>query len=122
MQPQLTIHGSARPLPAAVDLAAYRIIQEALTNVLRHAHARTVQLDLRYEPSQVVIWIRDDGTAASPGQAHTNGQDGHGISGVAGAALHCLDSSPPARTPTGLPGPVRVTLPRPAMMTTCARQ
>ena len=87
VQPQLTVHGHARPLPAAVDLAAYRIIQEALTNVLRHARARTVQLDLRYEPSQVVIRIRDDGTAASPGQAGTNGQDGHGISGMRERAL-----------------------------------
>ena len=87
VQPQLTVHGSARPLPAAVDLAAYRIIQEALTNVLRHARAHTVQLDLRYEPSQVVIRIRDDGSAASPGQAGTNGQDGHGISGMRERAL-----------------------------------
>jgi signal transduction histidine kinase len=85
--PQLAVHGSARPLPAAVDLAAYRIIQEALTNVLRHAHARTVQLDLRYEPSQVVIGILDDGTAANPGQAGSNGQDGHGISGMRERAL-----------------------------------
>jgi signal transduction histidine kinase len=84
---QLTIHGSARPLPAAVDLAAYRIIQEALTNVLRHAGARTVQLEVRYEPERVVIRILDDGTAASPGQAGTNGQDGHGISGMRERAL-----------------------------------
>jgi signal transduction histidine kinase len=87
VQPQLTVHGSARPLPAAVDLAAYRIIQEALTNVLRHARARTVRLDLRYEPAQVVIRIRDDGSAANPGQAGTNGQDGHGISGMRERAL-----------------------------------
>jgi signal transduction histidine kinase len=86
VQPQLTVHGSARPLPAAVDLAAYRIIQEALTNVLRHAGARTAWLDLCYEPSQVVIRILDDGTA-SPGQAGTNGQDGHGISGMRERAL-----------------------------------
>ena len=87
VQPQLTVHGSARPLPAAVDLAAYRILQEALTNVMRHARARTVQLDLRYEPSQVVIRILDDGKAASPGQVGTNGQDGHGISGMRERAL-----------------------------------
>jgi len=87
VQPQLTVHGSARPLPAAVDLAAYRIIQEALTNVLRHTGARAVRLDLRYEPSQVVIRIRDDGSAASPGQAGTNGQDGYGISGMRERAL-----------------------------------
>jgi signal transduction histidine kinase len=87
VEPQLTVHGSARPLPAAVDLAAYRIIQEALTNVLRHARARTVQLDLGYEPAQVVIRIRDDGAAASPRQAGSNGQDGHGISGMRERAL-----------------------------------
>jgi signal transduction histidine kinase len=87
VQPQLTVRGSARPLPAAVDLAAYRIIQEALTNVLRHARARTVQLDLRYEPERVVIRILDDGPGASPGQAGTNGQDGHGISGMRERAL-----------------------------------
>jgi signal transduction histidine kinase len=100
VQPQLTVHGSARPLPAAVDLAAYRILQEALTNVLRHARARTVQLDLRYGPSQVIIRILDDGTAASPGQARTNGHDGDGISGMRERPWHCLDSSPQARTPT----------------------
>jgi signal transduction histidine kinase len=87
VQPQLTVHGSARPLPAAVDLAAYRILQEALTNVLRHARARTVQLDLLYEPSQVVIRILDDGTAANLGPAGINGQDGHGISGMRERAL-----------------------------------
>jgi signal transduction histidine kinase len=87
VQPRLTVHGSARPLPAAVDLAAYRIIQEALTNVLRHARARTVRLDLRYEPERVVIRILDDGPAASPGQAGSNGQDGHGISGMRERAL-----------------------------------
>jgi signal transduction histidine kinase len=54
---------------------------------MRHAHARTVQLDLRYEPSQVVIRILDDGKAASPGQVGTNGQDGHGISGMRERAL-----------------------------------
>lgn len=82
VQPELNVHGIARPLPAAVDLAAYRIIQEALTNVLRHGRARTVQLDLRYEPSQVVIQIRDDGPAAS-----TNGRNGHGITGMRERAL-----------------------------------
>jgi len=87
VQPRLTVHGSARPLPAAVDLAAYRILQEALTNVVRHARARTVQLDLRYEPAQLVIQIRDDGPAAGSGHAGTNGQDGHGISGMRERAL-----------------------------------
>ncbi len=87
VQPLLTVHGSARPLPAAVDLAAYRILQEALTNVVRHARARTIQLDLRYEPAQVVVQIRDDGPATGLGHTGTNGQDGHGISGMRERAL-----------------------------------
>ena len=78
---------AARPSPAAVDLAAYRIIQEALTNVLRPARARTAWLDLHYEPSQVVIWILDDGSAASPSQAGSIGRGGHGISGMRERAL-----------------------------------
>jgi signal transduction histidine kinase len=79
IDPKLNVHGSARALPAAIDLAAYRIIQEALTNVLRHGRARTVELDLRYEPSQVVIQVRDDGRAAAPGDT---APDGHGINGM----------------------------------------
>ena len=119
MLSQLTVHGSARPLPAAVDLAAYRIIQEALTNVLRHAGACTVQLDLRYNP-QVVIRIADDGTAASPGQAGTNGQDGHWAQDMERAYTTCTVHRRPAPR-RRLPGAVRVTHPRPGMMTTCAR-
>jgi len=53
------------PLPAAVEVAAYRIIQEALTNVLRHAQARTCSISIRLasqdEPPLVCVEIRDDG-------------------------------------------------------------
>ncbi|MFB4298907.1 sensor histidine kinase [Actinomadura sp. NTSP31] len=82
VQPELNIHHDARRLPAAVDLTAYRIIQEALTNVVRHARARTVRLDLRYEPAQLVIQIRDDGPGAGPGHRGADGGDGHGMSGM----------------------------------------
>jgi signal transduction histidine kinase len=112
VEPKLTVHGSARPLPAAVDLAAYRIIQEALTNVLRHARARTVQLDLGYEPSQVVIRIHDDGSAAGPGQAGTNGQGGHGISGMRERALALSGQFTAGPHPDG-GFQVRCTLPTP---------
>lgn len=84
VRPTLTVPHPARPLPAAVDLAAYRIIQEALTNVVRHAHARTVQLDLHYEATRLVIQIRDDGKAAGPGDS---GGDGHGMSGMRERAI-----------------------------------
>lgn len=84
---ELTVDGDPRPLPAPVDLAAYRIVQEALTNVLRHAGARTVRLALTHEPSRLLIRIRDDGAAAS---ADETGADetgaatgcGHGIDGM----------------------------------------
>lgn len=66
-----------RSLPAPVDLAAYRIIQEALTNVLRHAHARTVRLKVTHEPSRVVLRVRDDGRATG-----AEVPDGHGIDGM----------------------------------------
>jgi signal transduction histidine kinase len=74
---ELKVDGDVQPLPAAVDLAAYRIIQEALTNVLRHAEADTVRLALKHEPSRLSIRIRDDGPTAG---ADTPG--GHGIDGM----------------------------------------
>jgi signal transduction histidine kinase len=112
VQPRLIVDGSARPLPAAVDLAAYRILQEALTNVLRHARARTVRLDLRYEPSQVVIRVLDDGTAANPGHVGTNGQDGHGIRGMRERALALSGQFSAGPHPDG-GFQVRCTLPTP---------
>jgi signal transduction histidine kinase len=71
------VEGTPRPLSAGTDLAAYRIIQEALTNVLRHAEARTVRLGLTHEPSLLSIRIRDDGLATSADSA-----GGHGIDGM----------------------------------------
>jgi signal transduction histidine kinase len=75
---ELNVDGHPRPLPAPVDLAAYRIIQEALTNVLRHAEANTVRLVLTHEPSRLLIRIRDDGPAHSTAEERC----GHGIDGM----------------------------------------
>jgi signal transduction histidine kinase len=74
---ELDVPDDPRPLPAPVDLAAYRIVQEALTNVLRHAAARTVSLVLRHEPGCLTIRVRDDGTGTGADTA-----DGHGIDGM----------------------------------------
>jgi len=49
------------PLPAAVEVAAYRVVQEALTNVVRHAHARTAHVRLSVEPGTLTLEITDDG-------------------------------------------------------------
>ncbi|WP_345382245.1 sensor histidine kinase [Pseudonocardia yuanmonensis] len=77
LQVELEVDGEPRPLPAPVDLAAYRIVQEALTNVIRHAGARTVRLALTYEPSRLLIRIRDDGLRSAAGTPC-----GHGIDGM----------------------------------------
>jgi signal transduction histidine kinase len=57
------ISGERRPLPVAVDLAAYRIIQESLTNVVRHSQATAAVIRLKYEPDRLQIEVRDDGSA-----------------------------------------------------------
>jgi signal transduction histidine kinase len=67
--------GSLRPLPPQVDLAAYRIVQEALTNVTRHAAASTAVVRVRTDPEAVVIEIEDDGRGAP-------GPPGTGIAGM----------------------------------------
>jgi signal transduction histidine kinase len=56
--------GDARPLPSGPDFAAYRIIQEALTNVKRHARASRVWISIRHRARDVEITVEDDGTAA----------------------------------------------------------
>src|SRR5215203_4638878 len=66
LQVELTVAGEPRPLPAPVDLAAYRIIQEALTNVLRHAPTHTVRLALTHEPVRLLIRIRNNPTTSGP--------------------------------------------------------
>jgi signal transduction histidine kinase len=62
-------------LPAEVGLAAYRIVQESLTNVLRHSQATSATVRLAYEPDQLLLEVQDDGVGngASAGQSHSHG-------------------------------------------------
>jgi signal transduction histidine kinase len=110
------VEGEPFPLPASVDLAAYRIAQEALTNVLRHADAMTVRVHVVYRPDELQIRIEDDGGGPQP-----EGEDsrGNGLSGMrerAAALGGKLDAGPRAgggfevlaRLPLRLPAePVR---------------
>ena len=57
----LRVEGDAVPLPRAIDLSAYRIVQEALTNALKHARAQHADVTLRYAPDELRIEVRDDG-------------------------------------------------------------
>jgi signal transduction histidine kinase len=74
---ELHIDGRPFPLPRAIDLSAYRIVQEGLTNALKHARATGADVTVRYRPDEVEIQVRDNGqgTAASDGL-------GHGLVGV----------------------------------------
>lgn len=73
----VVVRGEDHTVPVAVDLAAYRIIQESLTNVRRHARASRVRLELTYGEVLEIV-VKDDGT---PGEMPTT-VGGHGIDGM----------------------------------------
>jgi signal transduction histidine kinase len=75
----VTITGTPRELPAAVDLAAYRLVQEALTNVLRHADTATASVLVGYQPQELIVEVTDNGRGRSSGSV----DGGLGIPGMA---------------------------------------
>ncbi len=78
----LTLEGAVVPLPTGVDLCAYRILQEALTNVRRHAPGAAVEVELEYRPDTLRLRVRDHG----PGPAAED-PDGHGLLGMRERAI-----------------------------------
>jgi signal transduction histidine kinase len=60
---KLTVTGQPRDLPAGVDLSAFRIVQEALTNTLKHAGASRADVSLRYTDASLEVEVLDDGVA-----------------------------------------------------------
>jgi signal transduction histidine kinase len=77
---ELHIDGEPFGLPAAIDLSAYRIVQEGLTNALKHAHAGQAHVHIRYAAEELRIQVSDDGDGAS-GRGGGDGH-GHGLVGV----------------------------------------
>jgi len=75
----LTVTGAPFPLPAAVDLAAYRIVQESLTNVIRHAGPAAATVSVSYHPDELVIDVTDTGHGPKPAAGVTAG---HGQAGM----------------------------------------
>jgi signal transduction histidine kinase len=69
---ELAVDGTAVPLSPGIDLAAYRIVQEALTNALKHAHASTVTVHVRYRGRDLELVVEDDGVGmnGTPGGGH----------------------------------------------------
>lgn len=74
---ELHVQGEAFALPRALDLSAYRIVQEGLTNALKHAGAGHAEVTLRYGRDELRIEVRDDGRGTAP----TDGL-GHGLVGI----------------------------------------
>jgi signal transduction histidine kinase len=76
---QLHVDGEPLELPAAIDLSAYRIVQEGLTNALKHAHATQADVHIRYAADELRIQVSDDGNGAADA---TGDGLGHGLIGV----------------------------------------
>jgi signal transduction histidine kinase len=74
---ELLVHGEPVQLPPPLDLSAYRIVQEGLTNTLKHARARHADVFINYSPDALGIEVRDDGEGSATGDGL-----GHGLAGI----------------------------------------
>ena len=75
---EMHVEGEPRSLPPSVDLSAYRIVQEALTNTLKHAGPATASLTIRYGPESIDIEVIDNGK----GSSELSGAAGNGLIGI----------------------------------------
>jgi len=81
---RLVLQGPSEPLLPGVDLAAYRIVQESLTNARRHAPGAAVTVEVRYGDDTLHVRVRDDGPGPASGAAGPAGsRGGHGLVGMA---------------------------------------
>jgi signal transduction histidine kinase len=84
----LDVRGERPSLPAGLDLAAYRVIQEAITNVIKHAATDCCRVALAYQEDALTLEITDSGHGAdgsgpgSAGAGHGSPAEGHGLAGM----------------------------------------
>ena len=97
----------AEPVPGEVESACYRIVQEALTNVARHAAARSVEVRLDIAGGRVHLTVRDDGHGFDPGHSEN---PGHGLAGIR-ERVELLDVTLAIETAPGAGCGLRVELP-----------
>ena len=81
LQVVLETTGDPVPLPAGLDLAAYRILQEALTNAMRHSGGRRVRVTVAHHPDELELVVDDDGRGVALRSPVANGA-GHGLRGI----------------------------------------
>src|SRR5829696_631316 len=79
---QLQVNGTRPPVPAGVDLSAYRIVQEALTNVVKHAGPAHAQVTIGYGDQDVTVEVTDDGQGAVIAAGNGRAGTGHGLIGM----------------------------------------
>jgi signal transduction histidine kinase len=79
---RLRVEGTPSPLPAGVDLSAYRIIQEALTNVVKHAGPARAQVVVGYRDQEVTVEVTDDGRGVTAPTGDGRAGTGHGLIGM----------------------------------------
>lgn len=107
----LSVTGWRRDLPAAVDLAAYRVVQEALTNVLRHAGTPAARVEIGYQPGELAIRVSDTGTGPPDGARMSPGLGLPGMSARVTALGGVFAADPD--DPTGFLVSARFPLPQP---------
>jgi signal transduction histidine kinase len=78
---EVVVEGEARAVPRSVDLSAYRVVQESLTNTLKHAHAASARVLLRYGSDELEVEITDDGRGAAA-QMLEGAHRGYGLAGM----------------------------------------
>ena len=79
---RLRVEGTPAPLPAGVDLSAYRIVQEALTNVVKHAGPARAQVVVGYRDQDVRVEVTDDGRGVTAPTSNGRARVGHGLIGM----------------------------------------
>jgi signal transduction histidine kinase len=79
---KLRVEGVRAQVPAGIDLSAYRIVQEALTNVLKHAGATRAEVVIGYGDREIAIEVTDDGRGTAPNNAADRMGTGHGLIGL----------------------------------------
>ncbi|WP_306323824.1 MULTISPECIES: sensor histidine kinase [unclassified Streptomyces] len=112
---RLIVRGRVTALGPGLELTAYRIVQESLTNARRHAPGVAVDVELHYREGELAIRVRDCGPGPGTGSAHASDTQGHGLLGMreriamAGGTLHAgpapaggflVDATLPVRNPT----------------------
>jgi signal transduction histidine kinase len=81
LRAELRVDGEPRPLPSAVELAGYRVVQESLTNVIRYAAGAAATVRLAYRDNGITVEVTDDGPGASAGAVDIRG-GGVGLAGL----------------------------------------